>query len=214
MTTVWGETGPTFLLQPSLHSVQEPKEYPFWSPLLVETNSIGIQTKLNQWKYDIERKTSFEAWTNSPKKMWIWCAFSREKVFPWIISCWQETLGRTSYRMPLTAMWPCCWRGMGVREVTEKSEVIWHFLHFRMNIGTEKSVPQKEKEHLFFQQIQRVPFWFSVVCVLMYRSRSLCLLIRRAVSKMYCFAFKHRFGDIPTTETIHCKTWMNFSHGS
>ena len=30
------------------------------------------------------------------------------------VSCRQETLGRTSYRMPLTAMWPCCWRGMGV----------------------------------------------------------------------------------------------------
>ena len=139
-----------FLLQPSLHSVQKPKEYPFWSPLFVETNSIGIQTKLNQWKCDIERKTSFEAWTNSLKKCEFDVPFPQRRVFPWIISCWQETLGRTSYRMPLTAMWPCCWRGMRVREVRENSEVIWHFLHFRMNIGTEKSVPQKEKEHLFF----------------------------------------------------------------
>ena len=67
-----------FLLQPSLHSVQKPKEYPFWSLLFVETNSIGIQTKLNQWKYDIERKTSFEAWTNSPKKVNLMFLFQRE----------------------------------------------------------------------------------------------------------------------------------------
>ena len=140
--------------------------------------------------------------------MWIWCSFSREKGFSLNHFLLARNLGKdilpnaTNRDVTMLLERDGGEGGQGEQWSYLTLTSLSHEHRYR------KKCPSKDKGTPFFQQIQRVPSWLSGVCVLMYRSRSLCLLIRRAVSKMHWFAFKHRFGDMPTTETIHCETFV------